>query len=323
MTARLLFAVFLISRAVSLNAQTQVMINASKDNTLVEDSTGSLSNGIGPYFFAGRVGLQANGLIRRGLLAFDVAGTIPSGATIQSVTLTLNMSQTSSGAQTVGLYRAVADWGEGTSNAGGGGGAPATPGDATWLHAFFDSVFWSNVGGDFSTAPSASQSVTGIGSYTWGSTPEMVSDVQQWLDNPSTNFGWVIVGNEDTVQTVKRFDSRDNVSPAVRPRLDVTYQPVVSVGEKQVMPLAFALHQNYPNPFNPSTTLSFSIPYSSFVILSVYNLLGQEVATMVNEVKQPGRYDVAWDAGGHVSGVYFYALTASNIRQTKKLILIK
>jgi len=93
------------------------------------------------------------GELRRGVLAFDITGNVPAGSTITSVTLTLNMSKTPSNtARTVELHRLLADWEEGTSQASGeeGTGAPATPNDATWRHRFFDTIFWTTQGGDFS-----------------------------------------------------------------------------------------------------------------------------------------------------------------------------
>jgi hypothetical protein len=86
--------------------------------------------------------------------------------------------------------------------------------------------------------------------------------------------------------------------------------PPVNVIESAARPLAFALEQNYPNPFNPSTTFAFSIRYSSFVILEVYDVLGREIATLVNELKQPGSHVVTWDATGFSSGIYYYRLFA-------------
>src|SRR5204863_19933 len=127
---------------------------------------GDHSNGAGFHFFAGE---NAMGEIRRGVVAFDIAGAIPPGSTITAVSLSMNMSMTPTGAVTVELHKLLADWGEGTSHApmGEGDGAPATPNDATWRHRFFDSVFWTTQGGDFSATVSASQSVAGIGQYTW------------------------------------------------------------------------------------------------------------------------------------------------------------
>jgi hypothetical protein len=192
-----------------------------KDNTLYQDASGASSNGAGQYLFVGKTN---QGSVRRALLAFDLS-SIPAGATITSATLTLNMSRTISGAQTTQLHRVLADWGEGTSNAGAneGGGASATTGDATWLHTFFNTGFWSSQGGDFSTTLSASQSVSGTGSYTWSSTAQMVADVQGWVDDPSTNFGWMLVGNESANSTAKRFDSREHPTASLRPQLTVEF----------------------------------------------------------------------------------------------------
>jgi len=96
------------------------------------------------------------------------------------------------------------------------------------------------------------------------------------------------------------------------------------------LPIQFKLHQNYPNPFNPSTTIKFEIPKTAFVTLKIYNILGQEVAEVLNEEKQPGAYTINWNASGFTSGVYFYKLTAQDIvnhsnkfLEVKKLILIR
>src|SRR4030042_1154547 len=74
--------------------------------------------------------------------------------------------------------------------------------------------------------------------------------------------------------------------------------PVMSAGETSDLPHAFALGQNFPNPFNPSTTINYELPRASHVTLTVYDVLGREVATLVNEVTQPGAYSVQWDASG-------------------------
>ncbi|MBA4312999.1 MAG: hypothetical protein C0417_10255 [Chlorobiaceae bacterium] len=89
------------------------------------------------------------------------------------------------------------------------------------------------------------------------------------------------------------------------------------------IPEKFALNQNYPNPFNPSTTIQFDIPKASFVTLKVYNVLGQEVATLVNENKKIGRYEVEFDGARMASGVYFYKLQTNHFTKTMKLLLIK
>ena len=144
----------------SLASAGTVNINPSKDNTLYEYDPvdGDRSNALGFHFFAGETGMNE---LRRGVLAFDIAGNIPPGATITAVSLSLNMSRTPTNtAYVMELHKLLADWGEGTSIAPGeeGDGAPATPNDATWRHRFFDTIFWSTQGGDFSATVSASQS---------------------------------------------------------------------------------------------------------------------------------------------------------------------
>lgn len=103
---------------------------------------------------------------------------------------------------------------------------------------------------------------------------------------------------------------------------------VVGVEQGDELPSEFLLRQNYPNPFNPNTTIHFELPIATNVILKVYNILGQEVATLVDENKAAGKYDVQFDGSQLSSGVYFYRLTAGehsspNFISIKKLILIK
>src|SRR5205085_7382798 len=189
---------------IGLTSANTITVTPSKDNTLYQydPAEGDHSNGAGFHFFAGENGM---GELRRGVLAFDIAGSIPAGSTITAVRLSMNMSMTPAGALMVELHKLLADWGEGTSHApmGEGDGAPATPNDATWRHRFFDSVFWTTQGGDFSATVSASQMVGGVGQYTWSSA-QMVTDVQGWLDNPASNFGWLMLGDESVFLTAKR-----------------------------------------------------------------------------------------------------------------------
>ena len=97
------------------------------------------------------------------------------------------------------------------------------------------------------------------------------------------------------------------------------------------IPKTFSLSQNYPNPFNPSTKIKFEIPMSplsergvgGFITLKIYDILGREITTLVNEPLQPGTYEVEWDSANYSSGVYFYRLSAGNFQQTRKMVLIK
>jgi hypothetical protein len=89
------------------------------------------------------------------------------------------------------------------------------------------------------------------------------------------------------------------------------------------VPLAYQLMQNYPNPFNPTTAISYQLPAISFVTLKVFDVLGREVAVLVNDVRQPGVYTVRWDASSFPSGVYLYRLEAGDFRAARKLMLVK
>jgi hypothetical protein len=83
------------------------------------------------------------------------------------------------------------------------------------------------------------------------------------------------------------------------------------------------LEQNYPNPFNPSTNISYTLPEDGFVKLAVYNLLGEEIATLVNNFQKANRYEANFNAAGLSSGIYVYKIEAANYTASKKLMLMK
>lgn len=209
-----------------------VILSPVKDNTLIESTGDPLSNALGDGLYCGRTSSFAGFTLRRPVLAFDVAGAIPAGSVIETASLDLFLIRTLSTSDSHALHRLLADWGEGTSLSFGGGGAAATPGDATWLHRFFPGQTWTTPGGDFHAIASATTVVANVqGFYTWGSTAQMVADVQGWLDNPGTNFGWVLIGNEVDFQTARKFASRENATPANRPRLRITFTPACNPGD--------------------------------------------------------------------------------------------
>jgi glucose/arabinose dehydrogenase len=89
------------------------------------------------------------------------------------------------------------------------------------------------------------------------------------------------------------------------------------------IPAYYSLHQNFPNPFNPVTTIKYSVPKQDFVTIQIFDMLGREISTLVNESKQAGNYEVIWNADSYPSGVYFYRLTAGDYTEEKKMVLIK
>ena len=207
-----------------------VVLPALQDATLIESPDGSLANGSGEVLFSGRTG-QSTASVRRALLLFDVAGSLPDAAQVTGAWLELSLTPSNAQPVTLGLHPVTAPWGEGASAASGGGGAPATPGDSTWVHRYYDTEAWANPGGDFAPAPSAMALVEDAGPYTWGPTPALLADVQGWLDAPASNHGWILIGGEDAPSTAKRFDSRESADPMARPRLVLEYQSACAAAD--------------------------------------------------------------------------------------------
>jgi plastocyanin len=111
----------------------------------------------------------------------------------------------------------------------------------------------------------------------------------------------------------------------------IIVQNPAGVGDEEMLADQFELEQNYPNPFNPSTKIKFTIPsviasrakQSQLISLKVYNVLGKEIATLVNEELSTGEHEVTFNASEYPSGIYFYQLKAGNLIETKKMILLK
>jgi hypothetical protein len=196
-----------------------VELEADRDNTLFETSEDSTSSGAGAQLFLAGLGGPVDPAkgIRRVLVHFDVEarlldGSIPPPSTILSAELRLTLNKSNFvDPVSVSLHRATSDWGEGSSDEGvpGGEGTAAATGDATWLHTFYSSLFWTSPGGDFDATPSATAGVgTTLTGYSWGSTPELVSDVQAWRLDSASNFGWLLT--TDVVDSGRRFYSRES-----------------------------------------------------------------------------------------------------------------
>ena len=89
------------------------------------------------------------------------------------------------------------------------------------------------------------------------------------------------------------------------------------------IPLQYRLEQNYPNPFNPVTNLEFAISKTGYVTLKIYDVLGKEIRTLLNEIKQPGIYKVEFDGSSLSSGIYFYTINTQGFTDTKRMVLLK
>ncbi|HLN73222.1 MAG TPA: DNRLRE domain-containing protein [Prolixibacteraceae bacterium] len=306
----LLFAGMLVC-CLSLNGQTTVSINPVKDNTLYEDATGSISNGAGNHFFVGLNNLNSK---RRGLVKFDIGSNVPAGATILEATLTLTMDQTNSGPNNVELHTVSADWGEGASIAAGSGGSGATAqmNDATWLNNFYNNAFWNTAGGDFNALSSATTLINGVGIYNWIS-PQLVADIQKWLDTPSSNFGWCLIGNETIKPSAMRFASKEIAAPTSRPMLTIVFTAPVGIKEINV-----GSHCTiFPNP--SSGKVQLEVQDVNKAEIKIFSAEGLAVYC------QPLIADkMTIDFSKEPAGVYIYRLLSNNQTiETGKIIIKK
>jgi hypothetical protein len=204
-------------------------LNPVKDTTIFSES-GSESDGAGLTFFAGRIGSNGNGALRRALIEFDLS-KLPANAVIESVSLAL--WRTSRNPQAAGpttpmsLHKVLKDWGEAGSSAGNGSGAPAQLGDATWRYTSFNTAEWSTLGGDFVSSASATAIVGAPEAvYTWTSSG-LAADVQSWVNGGAGNFGWILIGDEQNTSSVREFISRNSADISMWPGLTITYTQAV------------------------------------------------------------------------------------------------
>jgi hypothetical protein len=234
----LLVAALALSAAQPVMAMTMTL-GAKQDATMFENNPDNGSGG-GNGLFAGTNGAQTSP--RRALIAFDVAAGLPSEVVIHDVELTLFLGQFPNvgavASSTIGLHPVLSSWGEGLTQlqtppndtfGGLGQGAAALDGDVTWnnrLHSAAAPTPWNNAGGDFEPTSSASTVVTrnlNTG-YVWNSTDALVDDVQEWLDDPQANFGWLLKNaDEVTPATFRGFYSRQTATAELRPHLTVSF----------------------------------------------------------------------------------------------------
>jgi hypothetical protein len=204
-----------------LNSVT-VQLAAVRDTTIYDTQAAALSNGAGQYLIAG--GSAGSVAARRALVAFDLASAgIPEGATIIDAVLTLNAAESLGNTTTVSLHPLSRQWSEAGSDASGNelDGAPAQAGDATWLFSLFDTTAWAFAGGDFGGA-SATTQVDAIGTWQWTG-GGLIADVQKWLDQPQSNFGWLLRSAESPGD-IKSFHSSESPNVALQPQLEITYE---------------------------------------------------------------------------------------------------
>jgi hypothetical protein len=229
---------FLLFGGVASASADVVTVGSSQDTTIYNNNVNNSAGGTVVMFS----GTDGNASVKRALVEFNIASNVPAGSTITDVQLTLFLGQVAgmatTGTAAIGLHRLTDDWGErtngaGTSIAGDGQGFPAQDGDATWANRFYSStspVPWTSPGGDFISTSSAQTTVgatTNTG-YIWLSTPALVADVQGWVDDPSSNFGWLLQNNDEVdTRTFRAFFTREETNSSLQPQLQITFTPPV------------------------------------------------------------------------------------------------
>ena len=151
----------------------------------------------------------------------------------------------------------------------------------------------------------------------------------QELKSIASDFGTVaytyiddeLPSADEVSYTVKSIDKEGFFEYSDTVTIDIS--TITGIKGEEEVPTEFVLMQNYPNPFNPTTSIEYSVASTENVTLKVYDMLGGEVVTLINETKLPGKYKITFDASGLASGVYFYRLTTDNITSTKKMVVLK
>lgn len=210
------------------------------DNAIYSEN-GDAADGGGDYLFSGQNNLGQN---RRSLLSFDLTGLglDNSNVVITNVTLTMTVTNTNSPTRDVSLFRLTSSWGEGSEDAGGaeGQGTAATTGTSTWTYRFYDTTQWTTPGGDIAGSASGTGSAPNSGAFSI-SGAGMVQDVQNWLANSSTNYGWALIGDENTPGSAIKYVSGNNnegYDLTDRPTLTIEYRVVPTPGA--IVPMLFA-----------------------------------------------------------------------------------
>ena len=194
-----------------------VSLIPSQDNSIY--SEGNSSNALGPLY----AGETPSLLVRRALLEFNIAASgIPTGSLINSVSLALTQTKIGpAGSATFELHPLLAAWGEGTS-VGTGAGGSASAGDATWNFRLFNTNSWATPGGDFGATSGTTVFGTTNTTYTFASQAGLVTDVQNWLNSPGSNFGWVLRAANEAAVSARELGSRES-SPSLQPTLTINY----------------------------------------------------------------------------------------------------
>jgi hypothetical protein len=200
-------------------------------DTSIMEATPQLNLGAQEDLAGGTLGGAANFTRSRILLRFDPASGLPTNATIHSAILNLTVTRVpdGGGANSIfALHRMLRPWGEGTKKGNPPGGGTAGAQEATWQMRFHPDQAWAAPGGqpgvDYVEAPGSSERVLGTGAYEFEFGAGALLEIQEWLNNPSTNFGWILITqSEDVPKSARRFAARESPETSNRPALTIEY----------------------------------------------------------------------------------------------------
>ncbi len=199
---------------------------------------------------------------------------------------------------------------------------------ATTISGFTSSGWTTCYNGTYTVPSTGWQDIPLTQSFLWDGTSSLLIEI--CFDNSSA--GTTSPVNSSTISNVNRVGYSSSISGCTistsytrtyRPNIRITSGTATGIIGQNEIPVSYSLSQNYPNPFNPVTAINYAVPKQSLVTLRVYDILGREVAALVNEVKAPGYHTVDFNASNLGSGVYFYKLESGNFTDIKKMIVIK
>ena len=232
LTTKLFFALAVVAHC-SLASATTISISPTKDTTIFSENNNAAGSNEVLH-----IGVNTMNRTRRSLMQFDIAGQVPSGATITGVTLNVHLNASDvNTTRTLELHKVTSAWGDvmvGTGGATGmsGMGFAAVAGTTTWTNRIHSGTPWTTAGGDFNPASSgtflfvpplaAINPLMSEPAYSFSSAG-MAADAQNWLNNPAVNFGWMLINPDPTPSTLYRFSSNERSVLAYRPTLTVDF----------------------------------------------------------------------------------------------------
>ncbi len=309
---KIYFALILVmATALSLFSQTvEVEVTPDMDNTIFIDS--DLSNGLGEFIFAGTTNKNVK---KRALVKFDLTEAVPEGIAVDSVVLTLVPDKVKPGDTEVKMHRLTTEWGEGTSKSvgGDGKGGPATKDDATWNFSKFSTDRWIKKGGDFANETSASNAVS-LGTDAVFRSALLTLDVNFWLEDPSKNFGWIIIGDESQTATSVKFSSKDHKIIEQWPVLKLYYTGATSIDERNHIKPDLLVYQG--NDLGNIYILNGGETGSSKV--EIFSVTGTRVFSNQVELLSGENSLVT---GIQKPGIYIYRISSNGTPSSGKLLI--